>query len=128
MWISFSCITTHSGLPCNNGSEHFLTHNVIICSIIQDPVNPSATFNPFMKDMVKELKELWKGVFFCLPTAPLPIRLRAALLCVAADILATRKVCGFTSHNSSKGCSKCLNIVVGQQSDCCGYNRINWDL
>ncbi len=30
-------------------------------------------------------------MFFNLPIAPLPIRIRAALLCVAADIPATRK-------------------------------------
>lgn len=84
-----------------------------------------------MRRMVKELQVLWKGVFFNLPTAPLPIRVRAALLCVAADIPASRKVCGFTGHNSSRGCSKCLrhfDIVVGQPTDYGGYDRKTWEL
>lgn len=52
--------------------------------------------------------------------ATLPIRVWAALLCVAADIPATRKACGFTSHNSSRGCYKCLtyfSITVGEKTD-----------
>jgi len=101
-------------------SERFLLHNAIICGIIPGPSEPKHTINSFMRRMVKELQVLWKGVFFNLPTAPLPIRVRAALLCVAADIPASRKVCGFTGHNSSRGCSKCLrhfDIVVGQPTD-----------
>ena len=69
--------------------------------------------------MVDELLILWKGVVFTLLTFPLPVRIRAALLCVTADIPATRKACGFTSHNSSRGCSKCLKhfqIAVGKPS------------
>ena len=31
---------------------------------------------------------------------------KAALLCVACDIPASRKVCGFTGHNSKHGCNK----------------------
>lgn len=63
------------------------------------------------------------------PNIPLPIRIRAALMCVSSDIPATRKVCGFIGHNSIKGCSKCLksfNVRVGAPSDYSGYDRNDW--
>ena len=112
-------------------SERFLLHNVIICAVIPGPNEPKRHINPFMKKMVEELQILWKGIFFDLPTTPLPVRIRAALLCVAADIPATRKVCGFTGHNSTKGCSKCLkqfNVVVGQPTNYGGFDRETWPL
>lgn len=34
--------------------------------------------------------------------------IRAALLCTASDIPATRKLCGFVGHGALKGCSRCL--------------------
>ena len=36
----------------------------------------------------------------------IPDQFRAALLCVACDIPASRKVCGFTGHHSKMGCNK----------------------
>ena len=39
-----------------------------------------------------------------------PITLRAALLCVACDTPATRKVCGFYGHMAKCGCSKCTKV------------------
>ena len=38
---------------------------------------------------------------------------RAVLLCVGCDVLAARKVCGFTGHASCKGCSKCKKLFPG---------------
>jgi hypothetical protein len=37
----------------------------------------------------------------------LPEHFKAALLCVASDIPASRKVCGFTGHHSRMGCNEC---------------------
>lgn len=109
-------------------SERFIFHNTIICGIIPGPSEPKHDINSFMRKMVTELQLLWKGVFFTLPIAPLPIWVRAALLCVAADIPATRKACGFTSHNSSRGCSKCLKHFDRQQTDYGGYDLKTWEL
>ena len=50
----------------------------------------------------------------------------AALLCVAADIPATRKVCGFVGHSANKACSKCLNLLPGgfqEERDFSGFQR-----
>ena len=55
---------------------------------------------------------------------------RYALLCVSCDLPATRKVCGFTSHSSLRGCSKCMKSFPCEsfckKSDYSGYNRHSW--
>lgn len=88
--------------------QRFLLENVIVCAIIPGPNEPKHNINSCLRKMVEELQILWKGIVFTLSTSPLPVHIRAALLFVAADIPGTRKACGFTGHNSSKGCSKCL--------------------
>ena len=52
-----------------------------------------------------------------------------ALSCVTCDIPATRKVCGFLSHNAALGCNKCLkkfNVKFGERTDYSGFNREDW--
>ena len=73
--------------------------------------------------------DLWEGVYVNVRNHPLPIRIRAALMCVASAIPATRKVCGFTGHNSTMGCSKYLKpfiIHVCEPSDFSEYDRSTW--
>ena len=46
------------------------------------------------------------------------VNLKAGLLCVACDIPAARKVCGFLGHMAKLGCSKCtkefhINLETG---------------
>ena len=50
------------------------------------------------------------------------------LLCVACDIPASRKVCGFLGHSATLGCSKCLKQFPGQvgQKDYSGFDRSQW--
>ena len=79
--------------------------------------------------LVEELNQLWEGVYVAIKSIPLPIRIRAALMCVASDLPATRKICVFTGHNSKMGCSKCLkqfDVHVGAPSNYSGYDRNNW--
>ena len=59
---------------------------------------------------VKELKTLWQGVSFRVPgdTGEQTRMFRGALIGVACDIPATRKLCGFLGHSANLGCSKCL--------------------
>lgn len=109
--------------------ERFLSENVIICGIIPGPCEPKRNINHYLSPLVSDLQKLWKGVFLDIPSCPLPVLVRAALLCVASDLPATRKTCGFTSHNSTMGCSKCLKaftIKVTEKSDYSGYDRHNW--
>ena len=59
------------------------------------------------------------------------VTVRLALSCVACDMPASRKVCGFLGHNALLGCNKCykkLNRTSLGQVDYSGYDRKNWVL
>ncbi|XP_058880312.1 uncharacterized protein LOC131737148 [Acipenser ruthenus] len=85
--------------------------------------------NTFLSYLVEELKEAWLHGFslqsvkqgrtatFCL-----------ALLAVACDIPACRKVCGFLGHAANRGCSECWKLFPGQvgQKDYSGFARDAW--
>ena len=79
---------------------------------------------------MSELKQFLSGI-------PLKIRtengiiehtVRCALLCIACDLPAGRKVCGFLSHSATKGCSKCLKEFSGRVGSMCysGFDRSLW--
>lgn len=59
-----------------------------------------------------------------------PLRVIAALLCVAADIPATRKACGFVGHSANRACSKCFKLFIGgfgEKKDFSGFqDRLSW--
>ncbi len=76
----------------------------------------------FLYPLVEELKRLWSGVVLevVLEIDSRPrVLFRAALICVACDIPAARKVCGFVGHSAS---SKCFFY------DFSGFDRENWEL
>ena len=57
-----------------------------------------------------------------------PELFRTALLCVACDIIyASRKICGFTQHNSKHGCNKCTKEFdvggIGDPTDYSGFEH-----
>ena len=54
--------------------------------------------------------------------------IRGALLCVACDLPAGRKTCGFLGHSANLGCSKCLKVFKGDitNKDYSGFNRSEW--
>lgn len=53
---------------------------------------------------------------------------RCALLCVACDIPACRKVNGFMGHSATLGCSKCLKKFPGSagNKDYSGFDLSTW--
>ena len=67
--------------------------------------------NTYLDPLVEELKQLWKpGVSMVCSNG----RSTAAVLCVACDVPAARKVCGFLGHTAKKGCSKCVKeFIIG---------------
>ena len=77
-----------------------------------------------------ELNGLWKGVLISTSLSPVPLRVFAALICVAADIPATRKVCGFVGHSAYRACSKCFKYFpggFGGKKDFSGFHdRFSW--
>ena len=87
----------------------FKKENVFVVGIIPGPREPSLTINSYLRPMVDELEVLWSDGI-CLTSASSPLfseRYRCALLSVACDIPASRKVGGFLAHSVRKGCNKC---------------------
>ena len=109
-------------------SERFKRENIIIVGIIPGPHEPSKTVNSFLYPLVEELKHLWSGIVMNIPQN-ISVVVRAALICVACDIPAARKVCGFVSHNALLGCSKCLKpfptASFGEKPNYSGFDRDN---
>jgi len=87
--------------------------NIIVVGIIPGPGEPSS-LNPYLVPLVSELKELWEdGVEVCHSGSPrMPERFFAALLLVACDVPAARKLCGFLGHGARRGCSKCKKEFI----------------
>ena len=87
--------------------ERYSSENIILVGILPGPHEPSKTMNDYLKPLVDELLELWQGVIMK-SASKTDMMVRAALLCTACDIPASRKVSGFVGHNALHGCSKCL--------------------
>ena len=68
--------------------------DIIIVGLLPGPSEPPKTINTYLTPLVSDLLELWKGHSFKLSDDK-TILVRCALLCVACDLPAGRKVCGF---------------------------------
>ena len=96
--------------------------NVLLLGVIPGPSEPPLTINSYLTPIVKELKTLWEGVSFRLVCNGRTVEqtFRGALIGVACDLPATRKVCGFLGHTANLGCSKCL-VKFSE-----GFNKQNY--
>lgn len=108
----------------------FKWENVIVLGIVPSMGGEPKNLNEFLCPAVNELNALWKGVRLKSSlSSTISLKFRAALLCVAADIPAARKLCGFKSHNAHRECSRCLKVfpgTFGEKTDYSGFNRENW--
>ena len=110
-------------------SERFKQENVILVGIIPPFLHEPPTLNTFLRPLVDELKVFWTGVR--LNTAESPIYkplFKLALMCVACDIPAARKCCGFKGHSANYGCSCCLKFFPGAigNKNFSGFDRSQW--
>lgn len=109
--------------------ERYANGNVVLVGIIPGPHEPSKTMNAYLAPLVDELKQLWDGVLMQSFTKTQVI-VRAALICTACDIPASRKVSGFMGHNAVKACSRCLKSFptasFGEKPDYTGFDRTAW--
>ena len=86
-----------------------LGKNVILVGLIPGPYEPKQYINAYLGPLVKEFKVLYDGIHFQNVSSTLGYtNLRATLACIACDMPATRKVCGFANFNGTFGCSKCM--------------------
>ena len=109
--------------------EHYKLENVVLVGIIPGPKEPKLTINSFLSPLVIDLKKAWiNGIILNSPNKG-RVTVKLALTCVACDIPASRKVCGFLGHNASLGCNKCykkFKVVFGEPTDYSGFDRENW--
>ena len=101
-------------------SIRFKRENVILVGVIPGPCEPSLTVNTYLSTLVSDLLRLWTGVELKQPGTDATTTFRCALLGVACDLPAARKVCGFLSYSANLGCSRCF------QSFSEGFERRNY--
>lgn len=109
----------------------FKQENVILCGIIPGPREPSLTINTYLAPLVSDLLDLWKGVKLKQPGTENTATFRCALLGVACDLPAARKVCGFLSFSANLGCSRCYQQFsrgFGNRNCYDDFNRSEWEL
>ena len=111
-------------------SIRFKRENVILVGILPGPSEPKHDINSYLEPLVNELRDLWTGVAMQVHTVTglSSTVVRCALLCVACDLPAGRKVCGFLGHSAKLGCSKCLKAFPGGvgSMNYSGFDRSLW--
>ena len=107
----------------------FKEENIIIAGIIPGPREPSRDINPFLQPIVDDLIPLWTGKVFDVVGHGSVIS-RSALMCVASDSPASRKVGGFLGHQALHGCTKCLKQFMRNgfngRPNYAGFVRTSW--
>lgn len=111
--------------------KRYKRKNMVLIGVIPGPKEPTThDMNSLLEPLVTELKEFWKGISLNVNTVNgrQKQNVRCALLCVACDLPAGRKVCGFLSHSASSGCSKCGKRFPGTvgSMNYSGFNRSLW--
>ena len=112
-------------------AERFKKENVILVGIMPGPKEAKKSdMNHYLRPLVDELEDIYFGVDMATHDHPYGTTVRAALLMVACDIPATRKVSGFTAHNSVRACYKCdrsFEVTPGTtQVDFSGFDVSTW--
>lgn len=100
--------------------------NAILIGIIPGPHEPKLNINSFLMPLVEELLQFWNGIQ--LSICGKDVLVKAGVLCVACDLPAGRKTCGFLGHTAKLGCSKCLKSFPGEfgKKDYSGFERSMW--
>ena len=97
---------------------------ILVC-LIPGPHKPQHDINSFLGPLVSDLLKLWNGMDMEIKSIKSVKKIRCALMCVACDIPAGWKICGFLGHNARLGCSRCLKIFPGGvgSKDYSGFDR-----
>ena len=104
----------------------FKRENILLVGLLPGPSEHTHDINSYLKPLVAELQDLWKGVSMNVCHDGSNHRLvRCALLCVSCDIPAGRKSCLFLSHSAKRGCSRCTK-VFGGTFNYSGFDGSRW--
>ena len=111
-------------------SIRYKRENIILIGLIPGPSEPKKHINSFLKPLVEELIELWKGAKFsvCTSSGIKSEFVRGAILCVSCDLPAASKTCDFLGHVANLSCSRCLKVSPGEvgNKDYSGFDRSDW--
>ena len=101
--------------------------NLLLVGLIPGPKEPDHDINSFLNPFVDELERFWLGTEMINGNG-VTKQVRCALLCVACDLPAARKTCGFLSYVAHYGCSHCFKFFPGGFGclDYSGFDRQNW--
>ena len=95
--------------------------NIILVGIIPGPNEPELTLDRYLAPLIQELSTALAEGFEVraveLGGQQLPKTIQLALTCVACDIPAPRKVCGFLGHRAKLGCNKCYKAFEHIKED-----------
>lgn len=106
--ISYSCGVIYMSLNNIPRQERYKEENILLVGIMPGGKEAKTDrINSYLAPLVDELLSLYSGVQMKTLNNPKGIMVNGALLLVACDIPACRKVCGFTSHASANACNKC---------------------
>ena len=106
--------------------ERYKMENVILLAVIPGPKEPKLTVNSFLAPIVEELQELWKGVPILLGSMNKTVIVRLAVICIACDIPAARKICGFAGHMATLACSKCKHAFTNEKRS--DFDTTEWEM
>ena len=127
-----SCGAIYLGVNNLPRTEQFKKENVILVGVMPGPKEAkSYEMNHYLQPLVSELEKLYFGVRMSTHEHPNDeVIVRAALLMVACGIPAARKVSGFTSHNSTRACYKCVRNFTRSETanrlDYSGFDVTTW--
>lgn len=101
---------------------------VILLGIIPGPSEPKGDINSFLRPLVGELLDFWNGIAMDFYGETSMQTVRCALICIACDMPASRKTCGFLGHSARLGCSRCKKEFPGGigNKDYSGFDRSQW--
>ena len=88
-------------------AERYKEENILLVGVIPGPKEPSVSINSYLSPLVEELNYSYHTGITVSSPYNTSITIRLALSCIACDVPATRKVCGFLGHNAKLGCNKC---------------------
>lgn len=127
---TYSCGAIYLAVNNLPRSERFKPENIILVGVMPGPTEPKkAEINHYLKPLVDELLELYTGINISTYEEPSGTRIRAASLNTECDLPASRKINGFTSHVSYRGCPKCdrsFGVSKNGTIDYSGFDVDSW--
>lgn len=109
--------------------QRFKEENAILVGVMPGPKEPSLSINSYLLPLIQELNKLYCEGLSVLTPQNTHVTVRVALSCISCDIPASRKVCGYLSHNARFGCNKCFKeflVSASGSSDFSGYDKTKW--